>query len=263
MTALHPKSTAMINTIIIEDEKPAMDMLVQSLAEADSQVQVEAILSSVKESIDYLSTGPKADLIFSDVQLSDGYSFEIFRARPSPIPVVFITGFDEYVMNAFACNGIDYLLKPVNTKDIRQALHKYRTLQEHFAGHNPTLDNLLRHIDNRKKSRLVVRKGLEHLALKLEDVALLYTENKLVYIVDRWGKKYIGDKNLGEMELELDDHLFFRANRQYIINVNFIKAFRSHEKVKLLVEMTVPELRHEIIISQENAPQFRQWIYEA
>jgi DNA-binding LytR/AlgR family response regulator len=253
----------MLNAIIIEDERPAMEMLIQALTEADSSIQVDAILSSVKESMEYLSSNPKADIIFSDVQLSDGYSFEIFKARPSSIPVVFITGYDEFMMNAFSCNGIDYLLKPVSKKDLQQALYKYRMLERHFSGHNTMLDNLMRHFETRKRSRLIVRKGMEHLTLKLEDVALLYTENKLVYVVDRLGKKYIGDKNLGEMELELDETLFFRANRQYIININFIKGFRPFEKVKLLVEMALPELKHEIIISQENAPQFRQWIYEA
>ncbi len=253
----------MLNTIIIEDERPAMENLVQALTETDPSIQVDAILSTVKESVDYLATAPAADIIFSDVQLSDGFSFEIFKKVQVSIPVIFITGYNEFMMNAFACNGIDYLLKPVNRDELQQAIHKYRMLEQHFAGHNNMLDSLVRHIDTRRKSRLVVRRGMEYLTLRLEDVVLLYTENKLVYVLDRWGKKYMGDKNLGEMEQELDDSLFFRANRQYIINVNFIKGFRPYEKVKLQVEMTSPGLDHNIIVSQENAPQFRQWIYEA
>lgn len=253
----------MLNTIIIEDERPAMEHLVQALTETDHTIQVSAILSSVKESVEYLATGPGADIIFSDVQLGDGYSFEIFKKASVSIPVIFITGYNEFMMNAFSCNGIDYLLKPVNKTELQHAIQKYRMLEQHFAGHNTMLDNLVRHIETRKKSRIVVRRGLEYLTLRLEDVVLLYTENKLVYVLDRWGKKYVGDKNLGEMEQELDDSIFFRANRQYIINVNFIKGFRPFEKVKLQVEMTTPGLDHNIIVSQENAPQFRQWIYEA
>jgi DNA-binding LytR/AlgR family response regulator len=253
----------MLNAIIIEDERPAMELLIQALSEIDSSIQVDALLSSVKEAREYLATEPKADIIFSDVQLSDGYSFEIFRNMSSRIPVIFITGYNEYMMNAFSCNGIDYLLKPVSKMDIKNALQKYRMLEQHFAGHNDKLDNLIRHMETRKKSRLIVRKGLEFLALKLEDVALLYTENKLVYVIDKFGKKYIGEKNLGEMEMELDDSLFFRANRQFIININFIKGFKPFEKVKLIIEMAIPELKHDIIVSQENAPQFRQWMYEA
>ncbi len=94
-------------------------------------------------------------------------------------------------------------------------------------------------------------------------MALLYTMNKLVYVIDRSGKKYIGDKNLGEMEEQLDENMFFRANRQYIINIEYIKGFKPYEKVKLLVDMSLPELGHPIIISQENAPQFREWMFNA
>lgn len=253
----------MLNTIIIEDERPAMENLLRVLSEVENDIQVSAVLSTVKESIQYLASEPEADIIFSDVQLSDGSSFDIFRTRPAHVPVVFITGYDDYMMNAFACNGIDYLLKPVDKKEMQHALLKYRMLEKHFAGHNHALNNLIGQLHNRKKSRLVVRRGLEHIALKLEDVVLLYTENKLVYVIDRFGKKYIGDKNLGEMEEQLDENMFFRANRQYIINIEYIRGFKPYEKVKLLVDMSLPELRHPIIISQENAPQFREWMFNA
>ncbi len=253
----------MLKTIIIEDERPAMESLIQTLSEIENEVHVEAVLSSVKESIQYLSTEPDADIIFSDVQLTDGFSFDIFRTKPAHIPVIFTTGYDEYMMNAFECNGIDYLLKPIDKKELQHSLIKYRMLEKHFAGHNNTLNDLVRQMSSKKKSRLVVRRGLEHIALKLEDVVLLYTENKLVYVIDRSGRKYLGDKNLGEMEQELDDTMFFRANRQYIINVEFIKGFKPYEKVKLWVDLSLPELNHHIIISQENAPQFREWMFNA
>lgn len=167
------------------------------------------------------------------------------------------------MMNAFSCNGIDYLLKPVSKNDLQLALQKYKMLEKHFTAQNNPLEKFISHLEGRKKSRLVVRRGLEFIALKLEDIVLLYTENKLVYILDKDGKKYIGEKTLSEMELELDDSIFFRANRQYIININFIRGFKPFEKVKLLIELSLPELRHEIIVSQENAPHFREWIYEA
>lgn len=253
----------MLNTIIIEDERPAMEYLVHALNETGNPVQVNAILSSVKEGIEYLATNPKADIIFSDVQLTDGYSFEIFKHIKVTTPVIFITGYDTYMMNAFSSNGIDYILKPVDPDELRQALDKYRTLEQHFTNSYENLGRLTRQTEGKKKNRLIVRRGLEHIALKLEEVVLMYTENKLVYVIDANGKKYIGDKNLGEMELELDDTIFFRANRQYIINVNFVKGFRSFEKVKLQVDMHLPLAEHQIIISQENAPSFRQWIYEA
>jgi len=253
----------MINAIIIEDERPAMERLVHTLTETDPEVQVDAVLSTVEESIHYLSTAPKADIIFSDVQLPDGLSFEIFKITDTHIPVIFVTGYDEFIMNAFNCNGIDYLLKPVDKGELKKALLKYRMFEKHFASHNDTIKKMVQHFDIRKKSRLVVRKGLEHIALKIDEIVLFYTENKLVYVIDRFGKKYLADKNLSDLEEDLDETVFFRANRQYIVNLNYIRGFKTYEKVKLVVDLMIPDLNHCIIISQENAPQFRQWIFNA
>lgn len=253
----------MINAIIIEDEKPAIELLISMLNEVDKTIHIEAVLSTVKETRDYLMSEPNADLIFSDVQLSDGYSFEALKNRNHHIPVIFVTGFDEFIINAFACNGIEYLLKPITKEDIQNALVKYRMFEKHFTEHNNKLNNLFRHLETRKRSRLIVRKGIEHIALKFEDIVLFYTENKVVYVVDKDGKKYMGDKNLSEMEAELDDINFFRANRQYIINLNYIKGFKSVEKVKLSVEMLLSEKLCPVIISQENSSQFREWIHNA
>jgi DNA-binding LytR/AlgR family response regulator len=115
----------------------------------------------------------------------------------------------------------------------------------------------------KRKTRLLVQKGLENILLKLEDIVLFYTENKVVYVIDRSEKKYLTDSNLLELEEELDPLIFFRANRQYIININFIKSFRAYEKVKIKLDLNLTELNHCIIVSQETAPHFRKWIYEA
>ena len=252
----------MLNTIIIEDEKMARENLINALMNIDPQVNVQAQLSNVKESLEYFSNLPEADLIFSDVQLEDGLSFEIFNRLSIPIPVIFITGYDQFMMNAFEYNGIDYLLKPVNEDELQKAIIKYRMLERHF-NNQPSVKKLAHYVSNRKKTRLIVKKGLENISLRLEDVVLFYTENKIVFVIDRYGKKFLADKNLGELEEELDDVAFFRANRQYIININFVKGFKSFEKVKLQVDLVLPELNHCIIISQETAPAFRKWMYEA
>ena len=104
---------------------------------------------------------------------------------------------------------------------------------------------------------------MENISLRLDEIAVFYTENKIVYVVDQSGKKYLADKNLTDLEEELDENTFFRANRQYIVNINFVKGFKAYEKVKLLVDLNVPDINHCIIISQETAPAFRKWMYEA
>lgn len=255
----------MLNIIIIEDEKPAMEVLVKMLEEISEGVNIKARLNSVKESIEFITAHPEADIIFSDVQLSDGLSFEIFKQTGVQIPVIFTTGYDKFVMMAFENNGIDYLLKPISKADLDKALLKYRKLQTHFSHTdvNTPVENLVKFISDRKKTRLLVKKGMENIALKLEDITLFYTENKVVYVLDRFSKKYISDKTLTELELELDENTFFRANRQYIININYIRGYKAYEKVKLSVDLNIPEINHSITISQETAPAFRKWMFEA
>src|SRR5436190_15415760 len=202
----------MLNTIIIEDEKAARQNLINALMNIDANLNVAAELSSVRESIEYFSTAPEADLIFCDVQLEDGLSFEIFSKIEIRTPVIFITGYDKFVMNAFEYNGIDYLLKPVSEDELRKAITKYRRLESHFND-QPSIHNLAQYVA-RRRTRLIVKKGLENIPLRLEEIVLFFTENKIVYVVDKWSKKYIVDKNLGELEEELDTAVFFRANRQ-------------------------------------------------
>jgi DNA-binding LytR/AlgR family response regulator len=253
----------MIHAIIIEDEHIAQQNLLETLKNTGFDVEVDAILSSVKESIEYLRSGKKTDIIFSDVQLADGLSFDIFREVSVTTPVIFITGFDRFMLYAFENNGIDYLLKPVGKEELSQALLKYKMLEDHFIRHDQSLKNLLEFTNPKKKTRLIVKKGIENISIKLEDIAMFYTENKMVYLVDKNQKKYIVDRTLNELEVELDNAIFFRANRQYIINLNFVKCYKPYEKVKLQVDLDIPEREHCIIISQLTAPYFRKWITEA
>lgn len=212
----------MINTIIIEDERPALENLV-SILSTIGDIKVTARLGTVKESIEYLTHQPTADLILSDVQLGDGLSFEIFNQTGIHTPVIFITGYDEFILNAFEHNGIDYLLKPVDTENLQKALDKYRMLKKHFINQS-SIVNLLQYAGSQKKKRIIVKKGLESIALRLEEVALFSADNKIVYAIDRGGKKYLADKSLSELEADLDPSIFFRANRQYIVN----KIGRAH-----------------------------------
>ena len=246
-----------MRVLIIEDEKKIAEDFKAMLMKASSETEVLASFSTVRESIEYFLMNEPPDLIFSDVQLSDGLSFDIFNRVSIKSPVVFVTGYDKFMLNAFEHNGIDYLLKPVDEKDLGKTLAKYKTLQNHF------IDNsFIRSFQQRSRTRLLVRKGIENIPLPTQNIVVIYTENKLVYVIDKEGKKYVADKHLGELEQELDNTMFFRVNRQYIINISFIKSYKTYEKVKLQVDLTMPDLHHHIVISQETAPCFRKWISE-
>lgn len=247
----------MIKTIVIEDERLIADELKRMILAASAEIGLVASFSTVRDSVEYLSTHESPDLIFSDVQLPDGQSFDIFTQVNVTSPVIFVTAYDEFIVTAFEHNGIEYLLKPVDEKDLQKALGKYKALEKHFSFHS--FVNTFR---QRTKSRLIVKKGIENIALKTENIVIVYTQDKLVFVFDSDGKKYRVDKNLAELEQELDPDVFFRANRQYIINIGFIKSYKTFEKVKLQVDLLMSDLNHHIVISQETASQFRKWISE-
>jgi DNA-binding LytR/AlgR family response regulator len=247
----------MIRAVIIEDEKLIAAELSKKLTSLPSPVEVMAILDSVKESIEYFSDGCHADLIFSDIQLSDGLSFDIFEKIKCETPVVFVTGFNSFIMSAFEHNGIDYLLKPVDENDLIKTLDKYKNYEKHFVHQQ----NFIKFFEKRK-ARLVVKKGFTNVLLRLEDIVLFYTEDKIVYTLDKEGRKYLCEQNLSDLENILDNHRFFRANRQYIVNISYIRGYKAHERVKLAVDLACSDLNHLIVISQETAPYFKKWISE-
>lgn len=246
----------MIRTIIIEDERIIADELCNMLYSCSSDIRIETVITSIKDALDYFAFNRKPDLVFSDVQLADGQAFEIFKRINLGCPLVFITAYDKYIVNALEHNSIDYLLKPVEMSDLQKVLQKYNTLSDHFTDPGKFIQTVF----PKKKSLLIVKKGLEHIALRLDDTVLMYTENKVVYVIDKLGRKFICEKNLAELEEELDQSSFFRANRQYIVNAGYIKGYKSYDKVKLQVDLIIPDIRHHIVVSQEMAVQFRRWI---
>src|SRR4051812_44727607 len=187
----------MIRIIIIEDEKAALRQVLDSLARVPQDIEVIATLSSVKEGISFLTSNPGADLILSDVQLGDGLSFEIFREVSPGLPVIFITGYDHFMMTAFEHNGIDYLLKPINHAELSRAVSKYTMLEKHFTNANrQAVDKMIGSMKSKKKQRVLAKRGIDNVSLRIEDIVLFYTESKLVFVLDREGHKYVCDRNL-------------------------------------------------------------------
>src|SRR5437764_12474149 len=160
----------MLSIVIIEDERLAIDKLKSILSELISDINFAAVITSVKEGIDYFSGYPKPDLIFCDIHLTDGLSFEIFNSFQVDAPVIFTTAYDDFIMKAFDYNGIDYLLKPVNIQELSKALQKYKSLEQHFNNPANKLANLLEYISIPKKTRIIVKKGVENIAVKTEDI---------------------------------------------------------------------------------------------
>lgn len=250
-----------MKVVIIEDEKPAAENIIHCLHKTNTPVKILQILGSVNASVKWFKTNAAPDLIFMDIQLSDGLSFDIFKSCNIECPVIFITAFDKYLIEAFEYNSIDYLLKPIDQVKFNNSLKKYNQLQTHFVNNHTSLLDYLNQ-QNIKKRRIVVRKGVEFITVRIEDIVYFFSEHKIVFLVDKERKKYMVEKkSLAEMQEELDPRLFFRINRKFIVNANYILNFKPIENSKIQVVLTIPP-GEQLVISQENAPVFKKWISE-
>jgi DNA-binding LytR/AlgR family response regulator len=244
-----------MKVVIIEDEILAQSKLESMLQAIDPAIEVVAKLGSVKESKAYFSRYPSPDVAFVDIQLSDDHSFEIFRNFPLQFPVIFTTAFDKYLLESFEHNAIDYLLKPITEEKLKKSLAKLKKLELHFIQGN--VQKLIQ-ANTRVKERIVAKKGTEFIALGWNEIAYFFTEHKVVFVKDVQGRQYILDKNLGELEAELDEKLFFRLNRKFLVHVASIEKFKpDNGKIRIFLK---PALQEEVHVSKETAPQFRKWI---
>lgn len=249
-----------MKVIIIEDEKPAAEKLWKAIQQADPSIEIIAVLNSVKSSIDWLQQNPLPELLFMDIDLGDGLSFKIFDTVKINSPVIFCTAYDEYWQEAFEHNSIDYLLKPVKQEKLETALNKYHKLKQHFALNFQQLQQWQRHpAGYAYKKRFLVKRGIDYVSVKTDDIAYFYATHKLVCMVDNKNQKFIIDQSLAEIEKQLDPANFYRVNRKYFVQQNAIKKIKSYPKSKLQLELE-PVLQEDIIISQENVAAFKEWM---
>lgn len=249
----------MINAIIIEDERTAAENLMHHIGLTHEPVQILANLETVEESVKWLSTHTAPDLIFMDIHLSDGISFSIFDRVKVSSPIIFITAFDNFMVQAFEQTGIEYLLKPINESELQKAIRKYEGLRSHFLNQQDKFMGYIAGKEQGRKSRIVVRKGIEFQSIPLDEVAYFYTEQKVTFLVTTENKKYLVDKNLKELEEELDEKKFYRANRKFIVHIDAIRSYKPFDKIKIQLELNTAA-NEPIIVSQESAIDFRKWI---
>lgn len=249
-----------MKVIIIEDEKPAAEKLLKAIQKSGIAIEVLAVLNSVKASVDWLQQNTMPELLFMDIELGDGLSFKIFDKVSITSPVIFCTAFDEYWQEAFEHNSIDYLLKPVKQDKLETALGKYDKLKQHFTASFQQLQQWQQQpAGNGYKKRFLVKRGVDYISVKTEDIAYFYAAHKLVCMVDHRNQKFILDQSLADIEKQLDPSQFYRVNRKYLVNLNAIKKIKSYPKSKLQLEIE-PSVSEEVVISQENVAAFKQWM---
>lgn len=249
--------------VIIEDERLTANDLAETIQQIDSSITIQAKLLSVKEAIQYFGDNEVPDLIFSDIQLGDGLSFEIFKATKLNIPVIFCTAYDEYALTAFSANGIDYLLKPFTQASVRAALEKFHRLTQASQKDSEALqyERILKLFEGRNaeaSATLLVHFKEKILPIKLEQAAVFYLEENLVHMITFDRKVYFPGKNLEELE-KMAGRKFYRANRQSLVNRDAIIDVSNHLGRKLWVNVSVP-LKESITVSRDKASHFLRWL---
>ncbi|GAA0545426.1 LytR/AlgR family response regulator transcription factor [Chitinophaga japonensis] len=258
-------STAPLQVLIIEDEPVTARNLQHILQEIDPAITVAAILPGVAESVNWLQQHPAAcQLIFMDIRLTDGLSFEIFGQTRVEQPVIFVTAYNDYALQAFKANGIDYVLKPYDAEEISQALQKFRR----FAGNGPAagareqvlqLMKMLQQEQPAYKQSFLVHFREKLLPLEAAQIAWFYTANEVVQACTFEHRQYTIDFTLEQLQQQLDPQLFFRANRQFIIQRRAVQEVNFFFNGRLLVR-TLPEATEKILISKARVPAFKAWM---
>ncbi|WBU88706.1 LytR/AlgR family response regulator transcription factor [Cellulophaga omnivescoria] len=250
-----------MNVIIIEDEKPAARRLSRLLAELN--VTVSTMLHSVEESIIWFNENKHPDLIFLDIQLSDGLSFEIFEQVDVKSAIIFTTAYDEYALQAFKLNSIDYLLKPIDDEELEVAVNKYKNMTASNPKISVDFDDikklLVNPIEREFKKRFTVKVGQHLKIINADEIECFFSENKGTYAATSDGRNYLLDVTLENLESELEPKNFFRVSRKFYINVNYIKDIVSYTNSRLKIVLNKYN-DSEIIVSREKVKDFKLWL---
>ncbi len=251
----------MMKVIIIEDEIPAAKRLAKLLHSYNEEIEIVHTSDSVELSVRYLTTAQNIDLIFMDIQLADGLSFDIFEKVKITTPVIFTTAFDQYTLKAFKVNSIDYLLKPIDEKELYQSLEKYQLLYPKASTNfSDKILKLMQDMNAVKyKERLLIKRGQQLSYLKTESAAYCFADGKLCYAVDFNGTKFLLENNLSQLEDQLQPDNFYRINRHLLVNIEAVKKVHTWLGGRLKVEVC-PATTAETIVSRERVNGFKEWL---
>lgn len=250
-----------MRVLIIEDEKPSARRLERMLNRLD--VKAEIMLHSVEEAVDWFQNNEHPDLIFLDIQLSDGLSFEIFETVDINSAIIFTTAYDEYALQAFKLNSIDYLLKPIDEEDLAKAVEKFKDRSPQKKSVTLDFDEikklLVNPIERDYKKRFSVKVGQHLKLINIEDIECFYSENKGTYLFTSEGRNYLLDTTLEQLEEELEPHTFFRINRKFYVNINAIKDMISYTNSRLQIKLNSYS-EQPVIVARERVKAFKNWL---
>lgn len=252
----------MYQVVIIEDEQLAADDLEQTLLQIDEEIQIAKKLDSVSSAVEWFANN-EPDLIISDIQLGDGLSFEIFSEIETKAPIILITAFDQYAIRAFKENSVDYLLKPIDTDELKKAIEKFKAMnpdQQQFD-----IQSLVQALKPERteeyQERFIVTLGEKIVSIPATNVAYFFSEDRYTYLVEKTGRQHIINTNLGDLEGTLNPKDFYRINRKYIISYKAIKNMVAYSKSRVKIDLEpAPPNAMEVIVSVERSGAFKKWL---
>nr|WP_293294511.1 LytTR family DNA-binding domain-containing protein [Allomuricauda sp.] len=253
-----------MDILIIEDEPGTAAHLEKLIVAQDSRIRVLDILDSISGGQDWFAQHKQPDLILSDIELADGLSFELFKRVEISCPIIFCTAYDEYAINAFETNGIDYLLKPIDEKKLSESLTRYHVLSNHFSMTSPHINQLLKKVEQQLhnyKTNFLIAFQNKMIPIGTKEIAFFYTENGSTKVYTLSGKGYVVAFTLEQLEQLLDPKMFFRANRQYIISYIAIGSIEPCLSRKTIVNI-ITETPTPLLISKKRSPIFLNWLRE-
>lgn len=248
-----------MKVLIIEDECLASQKLIRLLKEADPEIEVIDVLGSVERSVNWFSVNQSPELIFMDIQLEDGLCFEIFEKIQIEIPVIFTTAYDEYALKAFKVNSIDYLLKPVNPDELKNAIDKFNTRHNTKEDYSK-YESVIQQLPHQNKERFLIKIGEHYKSVPTSDVSCFYTLERSVFLFSNSGKNYPVDYSLDKIEQLVDSTLFFRVNRNFIINCYAIQDMISYSSNRIKIIFANWKEKEDIIVSRERVSDFKRWM---
>ncbi len=250
-----------MNILVIEDEQPAAKRLANLIADFRPQAHILSMIDSVEGAVKWLRANAPPDLMFLDIQLADGLSFDIFNQVPVQSPVIFTTAYDQYTLKAFKMNSVDYLLKPIDPEELAQALSKFDLLFGKKISYDlQSIQQLIQSMTQPTyKERFLVRVGQQMIYISVSDIQYFYSEDGLAYAKTTDNKRHLVDYTLEQLDESLDPKYFFRINRKVITHVNAIQKIAPYFNSRLKLEIK-PKADFDVIVSRERVNDFKKWL---
>jgi two-component system, LytTR family, response regulator LytT len=249
-----------MNLLIIEDEPASAQRLKKLAGEIDPEIRVMDMLDSISTSVEWFRTHTEPDLVLSDIHLADGLSFEIFKEVSIACPVIFTTAYDQYAIQAFKVNSIDYLLKPIKKAELAEAIKKFKRIQPAKPGIDLSqLTAMLAKPEQDYLKRIMIRLGQQIKVVEVKDIAYLYIDEKIVFAVSFSKDRYPMDISLDQLEKQLSPDRFFRINRAFIVSLESIETMITYSKARIKIKLK-PPCEIESITSTERSAEFREWL---